>query len=111
MEFLDPNNKKVSVSASRPLPTAEALPIAVATGQITVAATATVVVPVRTARKSITITNLGAVDVFIGAAGVTAATGHLLSGVKGQSITLATPAAISAIVGVGTQAVSFIEVY
>lgn len=83
----------------------------IATGQVTVATTATVVAAARTGRRSITIVNEGTTDVRIGAAGVTAGNGLLLSGVKGQTLTVETAAAVYGIVGTGTQAVSYVEAY
>lgn len=82
-----------------------------ATNQATVTTSATQIIAARTGRSRVTITNLGTTDVFIGPTGVTATTGQILVGTKGASITLNTSAAIFAIVGTGTQAVSFIEEY
>jgi len=90
----------------------------VATGQVTIGNTATLISDVRGdptvssfGRRSIKITNLGAVDVFIGDASVTAVTGDLLPGARGAFVALPTTAAIFGIVASGTQAISFIEVY
>ncbi len=84
-----------------------------ATGQATVATTAggTQIVAARAGRSSVTITNLGTTDVFVGNSGLTTATGQLLTGTKGASITINTSAAVFGIVGTGSQAVSFIESY
>lgn len=84
---------------------------AIATGQITVAATATQVVPARAGRTDLKIINGATTDVFCGLAGVTAATGVLLAGAKGQSISIPTSAAVFCIVASATEAVSFLEAY
>lgn len=81
-----------------------------ATGQVPVGTGSTQIVPARTGRSSVKITNLGVVDIFIGATGVAAGTGDLLLGVKGSSITLRTSAAVFGIAA-STQSVSFIEEY
>lgn len=82
-----------------------------ATNQVTVAATATLVADSRPNRVSVTITNLGTTDTFCGAAGVTATTGTLLVGTKGASIKMDTRAAVFCIVASSTQPVSFIEIF
>jgi hypothetical protein len=83
----------------------------VATAQVTVGTSATVIAAARAGRSSITITNMGTTDVLIGLAGVTTANGLLLVGTKGASVTLACNGALSGIVGTGTQAVSVLEIY
>lgn len=82
------------------------------TGQITVAATATVIVPTAGAagRLSVTIVNNSTVDVFLGGPGVTISNGLLLVGTKGASITLNTSAAVYGIVATSTESVSFASV-
>lgn len=82
-----------------------------ATGQATAATTSTLLVPARVGRSAVTITNLGTTDVFVGNTGVTTATGQLLAGVKGTSLTLPTGAAIYGVVSTGSQAVSFVETF
>ncbi len=84
---------------------------AIATAQVTVGTSATVIAAARAGRRSITLVNEGTTDVRIGAAGVAAGTGLLLAGAKGQALTIETAAALSGIVGTGTQAVSVIENY
>lgn len=79
--------------------------------QITVADTETVIVASRTGRKGVIITNLGTTDVWLGNTGVTTANGTLLLGTKGSAMFIPTTAAIYGIVGSGTQAVSYLEVY
>jgi hypothetical protein len=83
----------------------------IATNQVSIGTSATQVVPVNATRRGVSITNLGTTDVWVGAAGVTTATGDLLAGSKGASVFIPTTAAVYAIVGIGTQAVSFMEVY
>lgn len=98
-------------SSSSPTITTEQGKGTLGSGQATVATTATQIAPARSTRGSITIVNEGTVDVRIGAAGVTTATGALLTGTKGASLTLNTTAAVFGIVATGTQAVSFVEGY
>lgn len=80
---------------------------ALTTGQVSVAATATLIVAARTSGGAVTIINGGTVDVFLGGATVTTTTGVLLPGTKGASVTLPTQAAIYGIVGTGTEPVSY----
>jgi hypothetical protein len=84
---------------------------AITTGQVTVTTAATVIAAARAGRRSITIVNEGTTDMRIGGAGVTTANGLLLSGVKGQTLTIETAAAVFGIVGAGSQTVSFVENY
>ena len=62
-------------------------------------------------RNAITITNLGTTDIYIGNSGVTTATGTLLPGVKGASLTIPTQDAVYGIVGSSSQAVSTLETF
>lgn len=79
--------------------------------QVTVTTTATQIIGARQGRVSVTITNLGATDVYIGDASVVSNTGHLLNGAKGASITLPATNPIYGITGTGSQRVSVIESY
>jgi len=81
-----------------------------ATSQISVGTVSTLIVAARVGRSSVTITNLGATDIFIGNTGVALTTGTLLVGTKGAAITIPTSAAIYGIASVA-QSVSFIENY
>lgn len=99
------------MSLNGALNTVARAPDSLATNQATIATTATQIAAARSGRGSITITNLGTTDVFIGLAGVTTATGLLLAGVKGTAITVHYNGAIYGIVGTGTQAVSYAETY
>jgi hypothetical protein len=75
------------------------------------AATSTLVCAARTGRRSVTVEQLGTTAVYIGATGVTSATGALLPGVAGSSITLSVTGAIYGIAASGTQAVAVIELF
>jgi hypothetical protein len=117
----------VPVSVANPLPTAgvsgaTATPVVglgvanIATGQATVANTATLIVAARTGasgtgRKSVTIVNGSTTPVYVGASGVTTSTGILLPGTTGASLTLDTQAALYGIVASSTEAVSYAETY
>lgn len=83
----------------------------IASAQVSVATTATQLVAARATRQAVTIVNHGTTDVLIGLSGVTTSTGLLLAGVKGQTITIYTTAAVYGIVGTGTQTVSVLEAY
>lgn len=83
----------------------------IATGQITVASTATLISAQRTDRKGIVVINNGTSDVFVGSSGVTTSNGLLLLGVKGASIVMETTAAVYGIVASGTSNVTYMEIY
>ena len=83
----------------------------IASGQATATTSAAIIVPARAGRISVTIENLGTTDTFLGAAGITTATGMLLVGTKGSAVTIYTQAAVYGIVATGTQAVSFLETF
>ena len=76
------------------------------TGQVSVGVSATQIIAANAARKGVLIFNAGSVTVYIGAAGVTTATGHILP--AGASLSLPT---VSAIYGISTtsQIVSVME--
>ncbi|HWR15177.1 MAG TPA: hypothetical protein VN577_10130 [Terriglobales bacterium] len=83
-----------------------------ASGQVSIATTATSIVSARATRRSIKITNLGTTDVYIGfSSGVTTSTGDLLLGSKGSFVSFPTSSAVYAIVASGTQSISYSEVY
>lgn len=82
-----------------------------ATTQATVGTTATPVVASRAGRGLVTIVNTSTTDVYIGGAGVTTATGSLLPGTKGASLTLPSGAAFYGVVGTGTAVVTVLETY
>ena len=76
------------------------------TGQVSVGVSATQIIAANAARKGVLIFNAGTATVYIGAAGVTTAAGHILP--AGASVTLPT---VSAVYGISTssQTVSFME--
>jgi hypothetical protein len=83
-----------------------------ATAQVSVAATATLIVAARAGRKEVTIINHGTTDLYLGSSsGVTTSTGQLLAGVKGEGVTYSGGAAIYGIAASGSQTVSVAEVY
>lgn len=86
-------------------------PSSLAAAQVSVGAAATQLAAVRAGRTAITIINHGTTDVFIGGSGVTAATGVLLAGAKGQALVLDGAAAVYAIVASGSQTVSVAETF
>jgi hypothetical protein len=83
----------------------------IATGQVTVEDTATLIVAARHNRRAVLVINEGSTDVRVGVVDVDTATGALLTGVKGASVSIPTTAAVYGIVASGTQAVSYVEVY
>lgn len=92
-------------------PVSIASPSNLATSQVSIGITATLIAASRAGRLGIVIENLGAVDIFIGGAGVTITTGMLLRGVAGTAVSMLFNGAIYGIVAVGTQSVSVAEVY
>lgn len=81
------------------------------TGQVSVAATATLIVNKNRGRKSVLITNLGTVDIYLGdSASVTTATGQLLPGTKGASISIPATSTVYGISSGAAQSVSFLDV-
>jgi hypothetical protein len=98
------------ISGTNPLPVT-ATYANIATDQVTVGATATLIVAARTGRQSVTIFQEGAVLVRVGASGVTMSNGVPLIGVQGANIVINGGQAVYGIVGTGSQAVSFMEVY
>lgn len=81
----------------------------IATSQVSVTTGNVSVVAARSGRASVTIMNLGTVDVYLGVTDVTTSTGILLLGVKGASIAIPTSAAVFGTVASGTQAVAVLE--
>lgn len=83
-----------------------------ATNQVSVASTATLIAAARTTRADVTIVNGGTTDVYLGnSSSVTTATGILLIGVKGAAITLDVTSDVYGIVATGSQTVSYAEEY
>ncbi len=79
-----------------------------ATGQVAVTTSATLVVAARAGRQKVSITSTSAVVFYVGGPGVTAANGHYVAGTAGATITLDTAAAVYA-VGAGAVTLSYIE--
>jgi len=81
------------------------------TNQVTVTNSPTQIVGANATRRGVLITNLGTVDIFIGKAAVSTSTGALLLGTKGMFLVIPTVEAVYGIVGIGSQAVSYLEVF
>jgi hypothetical protein len=99
-----------TVSQGNPVPTTETY-ANIATGQVSVASTATLIVAARAGRKEATIVNNSTTAVFLGASSVTPSSGLLLAGVVGEGITITGGAAIYGITATGSETVSYLEVY
>ena len=97
------------VSASGALSVAENY-ANLATNQVTVGVTATLIVAARTGRKNVTIIQEGNTLVRVGASGVTLLTGVPLIGTQGVNLVIDGGAAVYGIAG-SDQLVSFMEVY
>ncbi len=90
----------------------EAPPENAAHNQVSVANTATLIATARPGRKSVTITKLDAVELFLGSSsGVTTANGDLLPGARGSSVIIDGGSAVYGITASGTAAVSYWESY
>ena len=79
--------------------------------QVSATTSATAIVAARPARRTLTLENTGTTPVYLGGAGVTAATGFLLPGVAGASVTFSYAGALYAITASGTAAVAAYELY
>lgn len=82
----------------------------IASGQIAVTTSATQVVPARAGRSAVTLSSATAVAYWIGAAGVTNATGYSVPATAGAGLTIPTSAAVFAI-GASAVTVTFIETF
>ncbi|MBB4200679.1 hypothetical protein GGD83_004508, partial [Rhodoblastus sphagnicola] len=92
-----------TISQGNPVPTTETY-ANIATGQVSVATSATQVVAARAGRKEVTIVNHATTAVYIGGSAVTAAAGLLLADVRGQCIVSGTSApGAEAPVGTGSR--------
>lgn len=80
-------------------------------GQATITSGGLQIAGSRPTRRSIAIVNHGTIDVFLGNAGVLTTTGLKLKGIDGNSVVLATTAAVTGIVAATSQAVSYVEIY
>lgn len=103
-------NGTSAATATNPVPTRDYGSATIATSQVNVGVASTQIVPARSGRLAVTITMVGAGDIFVGVTGVTAANGALLLGVKGSSITIPTQAAVFGI-GAVAQQVSVLETF
>lgn len=85
----------------------------IATAQVAApTGTPTQIVAARAGRAGVTLTNItGAQQVYVGASGVTAATGTLLPATVGASLTIPTQAAIFAISVTAAQTVAILETF
>lgn len=81
----------------------------IATNQVSVGASATLIVTANASRKRVTIVQHGTTDVYLGGSGVTTSTGALLAGTKGNQLIFRGDDAIYGIVASGTQTVSYTE--
>ncbi len=80
--------------------------------QVSITSSATLAIAARTARRGISVTNLGTVDVYCGFANtVTTSNGDLLLGTKGYSLSYPTNSAVYCITASTSQSVSVAEVY
>lgn len=69
------------------------------------------IVSSRATRRSVTITNHGTTDVYVGTGSVSSSNGFLLVGRKGSAVTIYTTAAVKGVVASGSQTVSYVEEY
>ena len=77
------------------------------TAQVSVTGTATLIVAANKSNSGVQITNFGTTDVYLGEnATVTTATGHLLPGTKGASVSFSTTGNIYGITSGSAQTVS-----
>lgn len=103
-------NGTSAATAANPAPTRDYGSASIATSQVAVGTSATQIVAARSGRLAVTVTMLGAGDIFLGASGVTVSNGTLLLGTKGSSVTVPTQAALFGI-GAAGQSVSVLETF
>lgn len=107
----------VPLNSNNAVPTISLGTNTLATNQVSVASSATLIVAARTGatgigRKSVTITNItGTGPFYVGNTGLTTSTGMYVGATAGASITLDTQAAIFGIVPTTAQSVSFVETF
>lgn len=104
-------NGTSAATSANPAPTRDYGFANIATNQVSVALTATQIVPARSGRGNITITNTGTNPVYIGVTGVTPATGHLIPGVVGASFSFPTQSAVFGIATGTAQTVTYLETF
>lgn len=101
-----------AVSKTNALPVNVCPPTTIATGQVTVGTTATLIVAARSGRKRVTVvSHSSATDLWLGVSGVTTGSGFKWGTTGGTPFTLETDAAVYGIKGAGSQAVSYVEEY
>lgn len=85
----------------------------IAYAQVTAPATAggIQIVAARPGRGEVQITNTSTVPVYLGDSALTAATGHLLPGIVGASVTIKTSAAVYGITASSTALVTALETF
>jgi hypothetical protein len=79
------------------------------TNQVSVGATATLIVAANASRSGLQITNIGNSDVYIGESNVTPSTGHLLPTGKGNTVSFSNTTAVYGVTAGGSETVSFLE--
>lgn len=82
-----------------------------ATGQVVIGNTSTLIAAARTGRQSLTVENHGGVPVFLGSAGVTVSTGIFLSPAAGAQKTFDFSGALYGVTAAGNQTVSEFELF
>lgn len=81
------------------------------TGQVTVASTATLIVPANENRIDLRLTKLGVPNVYLGCDNsVTITSGHVFAGTCGTSLQFATTGAVYGITTGATSALTFLEI-
>ena len=96
----------VNAAPVRSVPPAE-----IATGQLIVETTLTLVVAARPERRGVLIINGSSLPLFLGDEGVTVANGLRILGVEGTGIVIPTTHAIYGVVASGSASVSYMELY
>ena len=80
----------------------------ITTGQVTVSTSATLIIAANSSRRSVVVRNTGSTDMYIGASGVTTATGFLVKASEAFTVDRST-AAIYGVVASGTTTTNYIE--
>jgi hypothetical protein len=79
------------------------------TGQYTASATAGIMLPADLQRTGLLLVNTSGTAFYVGGTGVTAATGHLVPGVVGASVSIPTHDSVSVITSAGTALLTYVE--
>lgn len=104
-------NDQSNPAGAIPVYTAGAANISTATVNVVSTAGGTLIAAARPGRRSVTVTNGGAIAVYLGAAGVTTSSGTFLIGTAGAQVTLAYSGDLYGIAASGTELVSVAELY